>query len=320
MRRAVLSGIGVALAAAAVAGGAVIALDATVFSPSALVREYLGALDRADVDGALALPGVDPGADVDRSLLVAGAADLPPITEVTELGRDGDTATVRISWGGTDAGSAELALVRTANRALLFSGWAFAEPPIGTVQLSVRNAETVRIGTVEVTEPARLALLAPAVVRASTASPWLEVDPARVLVAPGATSTVALDADPSEALLAETTALVAQRLEECTASGVLAPAGCPFAADIDERVIEGPDWTILEQPEVALAPSGVAGRWLILRDDGVIELRARVRQLADGVRDSVAAELEFTLSGMVVIRDDGLLEVTLDEGGTVGSD
>lgn len=319
MRRAVVSwivAVGV-LAGAATAG--VLVLNATVFGPAGFVRVYLEALARGDAEGALSMPGVAAPDGARADFLVDDALTGLAIDGMSVRTRADGIHLVTVAWRtADDAGDSTFEVVGAGTRVGVFAAWAFAVPPVATLELAVEHDERFDLAGVAARsgaasgEPVTYAVLVPGVYRVDHHSAYLRADAVDVVAdRPGSTIDAVLDVQPAPALVEAVTREVHARLDACATQDVLFPTGCPFGRAIPNRVVSAPRWSIVAHPELTVEP-GAEGTWLVPPADFTARLRVDVQSLFDGTVTTLDEELPSTASYVVrILPDDATLQIDL---------
>ncbi|MBM0279223.1 M48 family metalloprotease [Micromonospora tarensis] len=232
------------------------------FRPQAAVGGYFSAL--ADRDSAAALDVLtDQGDGTDRDLLaklLRGKGYQPPTdVEISELERDGDSATATVTYRLADAPqTATLTLSREQEAtAGLFHGWRLTGGPI-PLNSSIADPG-VRLNGVELpvaTEGAPLVLLPGVYTATGPSSALSETPTTAVTVGPGQ-SAANLELTPvlKPTAVEAVEARVRAWLDECAKQTVAAPPGCPFryyGGESTRKVT----WKILEYPKIAVELTG----------------------------------------------------------------
>lgn len=306
----------------------VLALNLTVFGSSGFVTTYLQTLGARDIDGALALPGVELPDDLTSDS--AGAALLKRdtlatigdirITDDTDLGAGVHRVTVSYTLEGADRQSArtqsEFVVERGGTNFGIFSQWRFKESPVGTLSLAVTNTTSVTVGTGELDASdlgagdgafgagARYTVLVPSLVVLSHDSHYLTSDTVAVTVAsPGATENGIVKAVPNDLFSQAVADRLTTFLDDCAAQKVLYPVGCPFSKGINDRIEGDPSWSIVEYPQVMI----VAGpsSWLLADNTGTAHIDVQVKSLFDGSVTGLSEDIPFSLDYAITLDDAG---------------
>ena len=294
--RVVLGWVGAAVIVAGVLLGGVLAANATVFSASAFVRDYLTALAIGRVDEALALPGVD-AADLDDRMLDARAYAPVEAEVVGDEERDG-VHHVRVAIDD-DGATVEtvLEVERIGTRFWLFPEWGFAASPVTPVTVTTTGDARFTAGGVPLAAagggPVTFAAITPGRYVLGHESQFLEAEPVTVLAAGGGAE-VELDIRPNAEFAAIVADAVDRELEACTSQRVLFPVGCPFGYAIQNRVASEPRWTITDPLDVEVAPAERFGLWEVPATTGVARLTVDVQSVFDGSVSTLEQDVSFT--------------------------
>lgn len=319
MRRAVVAWVVVFAIVIGAGAGAVLVLNATAFGAAGFVRVYLEAIARGDADGALGMPGVavDPGVR-DDFLVDEALAGVTGLREISVVAGPGGTEVVTFAWraGGTESLSS-FTVERAGSRLGLFAEWAFAEPPIAALELTVENDQRFDLNGVAASsgvaaaDAVVYAVLVPGVYRADHTSTYLRARAVDAVAdTPGAPIDATLRVLPADRFRERIATEVREHLTECATQEVLFPTGCSFGRAIPNRVASTPEWSIVEYPEPSLEPGVTFGTWLVPPGDGVAHLTVEVQSLFDGSVSTLDEDVPFSASYVVTIgADDTTLSV-----------
>lgn len=297
--RIVLGWVGAAVVlAGSIAAGVAIA-NATVFSASGFVRDYLTSLADGRVDEVLALPGVDAG-DLDERMLDPLALEAFSWRIVGESVGDADGEVHRVTVAFDAAGvedRATLHVERIGTSFGLFPEWGFARSPVTALSVVTSGDTRITVGELplELADggPVQFAALTPGVYAFTHDSEFLAADEVVVAVT-GDAQTVEVAVEPSGAFLAAAQRALDEALTACTTQRVLFPTGCPFGYAIQNRVASEPQWSIDRLPEARLVPDDAIGTWALTGVEGVAVLRVEVQSLFDGSVSSLEQEVPFS--------------------------
>jgi hypothetical protein len=321
VRRAVVAWLVVAAIAIGAGVGAVVALNATVFGAAGFVRVYLEAIARGDAEGALGMPGVTVEPDVRAEFLIDEAlSGLTGLGEVSVAPGGDGTEVVTVTWtAGETESTSRFTVERTGSRLGLFPEWAFAVSPITELRLTVEHDERFALNGVATTadaggEPVAYAVLTPGVYRLDHASTYLQARAVDVVAdTPASAVDATLEVLPNDTLRDRVAADVREHLAECATQEVLFPTGCPFGRAIPNRVVSAPQWSIVENPELAVEPGAEFGTWRVTAEDAVAHLVVDVQSLFDGSISALDEDIPFTATYVVTIgADDATLRVELE--------
>jgi hypothetical protein len=305
-----------------------IVINNAVFSPAALVQQYLSALARGDAASALSMPGIGDKipAGADRTLLRGSA--LGEISDISVTSVEGDNdetvVTARYTLGETMA-SGEFVLTRTGNNFGVFEGWAFAELPVAEATVTVLHDAAFDIGNSGAIDlrstpsgeeatvwggTGTFLVFAPGNYVLSRTAKFLTSEPVELNVTtPGETVEVTVDVQANDAFNAEVQEQVDEYLEKCTEQQVLQPAGCPFGYTTGNRIIGDPTWEIDQLPVVTVVPGETT--WAVIDARGTMRITGEVQSLYDGTISPLDEIVETVFSIRIVIRADGNLALTL---------
>jgi hypothetical protein len=305
----------------AAGGGAVAALNATVFGPGDFVRVYLDALARGDAQGALALPGVD-AAGVDGRLLedavLTGLTDLRQVSD-EDLGAGEHRVT--FAWTSpAGAGTTAFEVRPVGTRLGLFPEWGFSESPVAVLTLDVLHDPRFTVNGADETTgqddatPAEYAVLVPGSYVLGHETTFLQADPTTVLAnIVGGEAKVTIDVQAGPAFASTLDDEVHKHLTECTTQTVLFPTGCPFGETITNRIVSDPIWSMVVFPELTIEPGDTFGTWRAGPAGGTAHLKVDVKSLFDGTVTTFDQHVVFQVSYTCTIDGD-TLRVTEDQG------
>ncbi|TPW95976.1 hypothetical protein FJ656_34245, partial [Schumannella luteola] len=263
--RIVLGWVGAAVVLLGAIIGGVAVAGATVFSASAFVRDYLGALSAGRVDDVLALPGVDADGLDPRLLDPLALTQFDWSIEGDDETAGVHTVIVAFSGAGT-SGRTHLTVERVGTRFGLFPEWGFADSPVTALTLTTTGDTRVSVGRLplDVADggPVVFAALSPGVYTVAHDSEYLTADPVTV-AATGSPASVAVAVEPDDAFVAAAQDAMEADLTACTTQQVLFPTGCPFGFAIQNRVAGVPEWTIARMPQATVAASDEIGLWAV---------------------------------------------------------
>ncbi|WP_285114821.1 hypothetical protein [Leifsonia sp. fls2-241-R2A-40a] len=335
-RRAVLlwSGVGVLLLAAFAAGlGAV---QRAYYSPSGFVEAFAHSIASRDVSAALAMPGAAPtAASLREAGLPPGASRELLRSDVLPAIRDVSVVSDTSSADGAHAVTVEARAdgrpvtatfrVRPTGAVLgLLPTWSFASTPLGAARITVAHASSFTVGRHSVSpraaspdQPAGAfsvsadyLVLPLAPLELGHDSRYLHAAPVTAAAAPGTIDETTVDAQPTPAFTTAVQRQVNAFLDDCAKQRVLQPAGCPFGAEIDDRVEGEPVWSMETYPKVRLVPGDTS--WTTDRMVGVAHLDVTVQSLFDGTISHRSDAVPFSMSlSSVTIRSDGSLAIVV---------
>jgi hypothetical protein len=309
-----------------------------VYSAGGLVSGYLGALARHDARAALAMPGVDvtPAQlsaaglpkDASRELLRGDIlADLHDITITRDdsLAGNRHRVTARFLLGSAP-GTTTFTVQQTGAILGIFPTWRFAETPLAIAEITVLHGDSFDIAGHAMntrasapTQPATFTtqadylVFAPGAYRLSHTTTLLAARPVTTTVTrPAAVTRASVDVEPTAEFAARVRKQLNSFLDTCTTQHVLQPTGCPFGAQIDNRVQGTPSWRIVSYP-AGLLTAGPDG-WQMPGTQGVAHLTAEVQSLFDGAMSTHEQDEPFEVAlSSVVIHADGSIDITLTD-------
>lgn len=299
--------------------GTVVTLNSTLYSAAGFVSSYLDALSRHDLEGALAMPGVEHPPEALPDLLVPDA--LGPLRSYSLVSDEGTgnehTLVFEVQFTENITEEVEFWVEHTGARMGVFSGWTFTRSPIGVLEAIPRHAADFEVNGVAVTsidgpnQPNRFQVLTPGIYTLSHQSTFLEADPATYLAASSARVTpAALDIRASEAFVEQVNTELAAYLDDCATQQVLLPTDCPFGQTIRDRIEGPPEWSIVQYPNVTIAPSSEPGVWVVPPTPAVAHLTVEVRSLFDGSLSTFDEDVPFDVEYSITFPGDGRLLIT----------
>ncbi|MFN4001345.1 hypothetical protein [Microcella sp.] len=304
MSRAVLVWGG---AAAAILGLGALAFGAVVATatPAAHVQRYLDALATDDLVGAARLAGLEP-----PTAMPLGDEGAPSIHRIVSStpGPDG-TVTVVAEYGDdTDAVRVPFMLVAAPPTLGLVPAWVFAQPPVVALSVAADQHDVLVVGDRRVqaessAEPVLVSAFVPARVTVRLDEPLLRAAPSSLRAVVDAPPAV-LVVEATERFERAVTEQVEALMSTCAEQQVLQPSGCPFGIEIDDRVIGRPSWRVIDSPALTLGTSERPGVWR-WRGTGTAAITVTVQRLFDGRTSERDDEVEFIVSGEVVLGPDG---------------
>ena len=311
MRRAPLIWGGAAAALAGVGAGVLALLISATTTPEAHVERYLQALAADDLVTASRLAGLPEGAPTPL-----GDAGEPTIATV--IGRieraEGRVAIIAEYGGAADAATVILTLAPAEPLLGIVPQWSFASPPVRSLEVGVDQHDEflvndVRLAAAAAGETARVTGFVPSRLEIGIADPYVDGAPVTLRLTGSAPRVVMLEARPTPRLERGVLQEVEAFLADCVEQQVLQPAGCPFGRAIDDRVLGLPQWELVTDPVLTLAPGSTAGTWQV-RALAEVGLRVSVQRLFDGRISEVDTTLTATVTGEVVMRD-GMPRLTI---------
>ena len=311
--RVVVAWVGaVVFLAGSVLAGVAIA-NATVFSASGFVRDYLGALAAGRVDEVLALPGID-AEGLDGRMLDPRAVQGFDWTVGADEERGGvHRVTVEFHASGT-SGRAVLEVERVGTRFGLFPAWGFATSPVTPLTVTTSGDARFTAGGLPVEldggRPTTFAVLTPGVYRLSHDSAFLSAEPVTV-AATGRPASATLAIEPDAAFRDAAQRALDTALQACATQQVLFPTGCPFGYAIDNRVASVPRWTIARLPDAVLEPADHLGLWQVRAAPGLAHLSVEVQSLFDGSVSTLEKDVPFEADYLVGFDGDAVAVVPL---------
>ncbi|MEX1080076.1 MAG: hypothetical protein WED09_13320 [Homoserinimonas sp.] len=300
--------------------GTVVTLNATLYSAAGFVSSYLDSLARHDLEGALAMPGVEHPSDALPDLLVADGLGRLTSYELVSDEADGDGHTLRfdVHFAGDIRSEIEFTVEHTGHRMGVFSGWRFTRSPIGVLQATPLHAADFEVNGVAVTsadganQPSRYQVMTPGIYTLTHQSKYLQAEPATFLAEGSASITEAqLDIQASQEFVDQVSTELAAYLDDCAAQQVLLPTDCPFGKTMNNRIEGPPEWSIAVYPEVTIVPSpDEGGVWLVQPTPAAAHLTVQVKSLFDGSVSTFDEDVPFDVEYTITFPGDGTLLIT----------
>lgn len=241
-------------------------IGAAAFNPEKRAEAYLDALVDADAEEALSLSSVDDDEASDALLdneIYSAAEDRPTGYEITDVEKDGDTATVTVDLEGVEDGDdVELILEADGRRALLFRDWKVADAGLASeVTVSVPESSTALEANGVVLPGGGVggdvdfwALPGSYTFNPYGDSKWLESGDARTVVPASESYGIYAEVDdpqPSTELKEHVDSAIAEWVNGCMAVTELDPADCPqnaYPSGDKQRKVA---WTLGTMPTVS---------------------------------------------------------------------
>jgi hypothetical protein len=294
----------------------VVILNSTVYSASGFVSSYLSAIDRHDISGALAMPGVTLPSGGSRVLLrsdaVVAAENVRLVSDAT--GPDGRHTLVYSSGSGATAHSTTFTVERSGTLLALFSGWRFAASPVATLAVTPEHAASVIVNGLAfipsggANTATKFLALAPSQFTLSHRSTYLAAKKTTVVVGqPGGIVDAKVNVQATAAFVHEVQKQLDAYLAMCVTQKVLLPTGCPMGEQIDDRIQDTPAWSMVTNPMVTIVPGTDANTWQVPRASARAHLVVTVKSIFDGTVSTFDRDVPFTVSYLVTIRGDGSL-------------
>lgn len=292
--------------------GGVLALNATLFSPSGVVLGYLESLERGDVGEALARLGLGEVPPVLPN--PASTVSAFGVTNTVIVGDDTTVVSVEYLVDGIPAES--LFEVTRLPRVLgVFDRWAFADIPTALVTVTVDGGSEVTINGVTLDESATssgIALLYPGRYEVSWSSGWLATETVDLIIDDDQPHTLRLTATPTDQLRDRVNRGVADYLDTCTSQAVLQPAGCPFGVSITDRVVGDVIWEVTTDPDIQLTIADDDETVIVSALGGEATLTVSLRSLFDGSISDYTETQPIDVTGVIVGLSDNAPQFIVD--------
>jgi hypothetical protein len=277
--------------------GGVLALNATMYSPSRFAENYFAAVAAGDWSQAVTLAGVADEVDVLPS-------DDHLISDFTVSGWQhvgSSDVVVQVDVVLDDQSERMVIELRRTSRLLgVFDQWAFSEAPLATLSAQVSGVPTVTTNDTSAAPATTLNALVPGVYSVHASTQWVESGGGEItLTAPGESVRVPLSLSPTAALEDEVRTALGEYLAECASRGVLQPASCPFGTTVSDRLVGVPSWTISVPPAVAVVLSRSADSAEVGAVGGVATVTGTIQSIFDGSLRPLNRDIAFGVTGVV---------------------
>lgn len=292
--------------------GGVSWLNTTVYSPQALVTDYLEALEDGDVLAASAIAGLEatPAASPVAEAKLTSIA----ITGVQDT--EDNRVLIRAEYLMADTPESSVFTLSRQGRVWgLFDQWEFSLTPTATIETTLTGLDRVIISGLGFPTEGSLntTVLVPGSYTVEAKTQWLETESYTAVVSePASVWTVDLRGQPTSALLDEVNVALTEYLEECAMREVLQPSSCPFGVQVTDRLYTLPEWSISQVPAVSLAPTNDDGTWDMVALGGRATIDATLQSLFDGSLRSYSEVVSFGLTGDVTGIDSNSPALRID--------
>lgn len=295
-------------------GGAIVALNATVFGPGDFVRVYLDAIARGDAEGALSLPGVTAAGADDLLLEDDVLIGLTAARQVSDEALGEGKHRITVEWTApSGSGTTSFDVERVGTRLGLFPEWGFIRSPVARLELDVQHDPRFTVNGVDETTGQTVAGAVPYAVFVPGTYVFghdtvlLHASDVTVLAdTVGTRLDTTLDVEAGPAFPAALATEVRRHLTDCTLQQVLFPTACPFGKTITNRVDSDPVWTMVAFPELDIEPGTEFGTWQAGPASGTAHLVVEVKSLFDGTVSTLDEDVIFEVSYLGRIDGDTL--------------
>ncbi|WP_345800912.1 hypothetical protein AAIB33_15790 [Microbacterium sp. AZCO] len=329
---ALLGIVGVLLVGAVGAG--VATLYREFYSPSAFVDRYLDLLAKGRAADALGVPGVAVDAsELEAAGLPAAASDallrsaaLAPLTDVHVVSETphGEHVDVVVDYKAGPYPGRTTFEVESNGMIGVAPTWRFARSPLAVVDLTVLGSMSFEVNGFPIDKrqvspdgvdadpvaPIPLLVFSPGVYSVSVDTPISATRGVAVLSDSPLDST---DVDVQAEATKQFSDVVQKKVEEflsaCATQEVLLPTACPFGYTVEDRIVSAPQWSIAQQPTVAVKPDGAA--WKIPSTEAVAHIEVDIRSLFDGTVRHVSEDVPFLLTGAISVLPDGSASIVV---------
>jgi len=281
--------------------GGVLALNATLYSPSRFASDYLSLVAAGEWSAAAEFAGVSEVVDV----LPLESARISDVT-ISGWQHVGENDVVVQVDFVLDGGPQRMLLGLTrASRTLgVFDRWEFSDSPLAELSAQVAGVPQVVINDVGVAPGTTVSALIPGRYEFSAETQWVESETETLdLTEVGQSARVTPAINPTTALEDEVRRALGEYLAECASRGVLQPASCPFGTTVTDRLEGIPTWTISVSPAVALALSRTGESAEVGAIGGVATVTGTIQSIFDGSLRPLNRDISFSISGVVTELD-----------------
>lgn len=328
---ALLAVVGAVLVAALAAGG--LTAYREFYSPSAFVTRYLTLLSEGRAADALRLPGValshgDLDSDTFRSasdaLLRRDALGALTDITVTDEHPDGDVTSVTVQYkAGGHLGSSTFRIAQDGWIGVA-PAWEFAQSPLAVISLTVRGSDRFSVNGFDLDrrqvaaqgaessplDAVPMLVFSPGLYSVSVKTSTATAKGLGVLAdKPLADVPLDVQATPTEGFVKVVQQRVNEFLSQCTTQHVLQPTGCPFGYAVPNRVVDGPTWSMVENPDITLQPDGEG--WKISPTPATVHIQLEVKSLYDGSVSHVDQDVPFDVDGTIRFLPDGSASISI---------
>ncbi|MCZ2403128.1 hypothetical protein IV498_08015 [Paenarthrobacter sp. Z7-10] len=289
-------------------------VNTNYFGPQQRVQEYLQALH--DGDGAKAL-GLLQATVPDANAAVLDGEGLKAAAAGTSNVHLGNPASqpdgrVKIDVDYTIDGTAlstNFLLEPTGTRWLFFTSWDLVPTTLPTLDVSVVNETQAALNGVQVNMPSgrnSFAVFYPGRYTAEFQSQYFRAPAVTSTVssANGKPAAVALDTEPTSALLTQVNSKVHQYLDGCAKQEVLLPAACPFSNRTDNRVLGPINWSVVSYPKINISAYG--GKWVLAPLTVTAQVDYKEQQLYSGAISEVKTAQDFGFTAKLKVSETGI--------------
>ncbi|GAB3563795.1 hypothetical protein [Spelaeicoccus albus] len=294
----------------------VLALNHWVYTPARAALGYLTAVGNGDSHRALALLNPRGLDSANRAALskrvLSGASDLPEdfdLAGTRELS-DGRVAVTYDYTLNDSRASATFVAEKGPSRWLVFNDWRLRPEKLPRLTITVPGSSTVAINGVRLelgSSTQSLPVLFPATYTVGYSSKYVRASPESVTVSSHTATpddvTLSLTATP--ALGREVHRQIKASLTACADATVLAPSGCPFAVNNDNKILGRVSWTINKVPTVEL--SRAHGAWVMADATGEATASGTEMDIVTAKKSKFRTSSTFEYSATVRIADGRVL-------------
>jgi hypothetical protein len=256
--------------------------------------------------------------------LLRGAA-LAPLTDARVVSErvDGEVTVVTVEYSaGGYPGTTTFRVERDGTIGIAPT-WRFATSPLAVMQLVVKGSMQFSVNGFELDKrqvspdgadadplaPLPLLVFSPGVYSVAVDTAISATLAWRALGRTHARIPVEIQAEATDEFIAVVQEKVEEFLTACATQEVLQPTACPFGYVVQDRIDSLPQWSIAQQPTVAVEPEGSG--WTILPTEAVAHIEVDIQSLFDGSISHVSEDVPFVVNGRISVLPDGTASIVV---------
>lgn len=292
-------------------------LNSTVYSPKGLVKSYLETIGKSDAESAKQFPGIELEPASAALMNNNALNEIRGITIDSEEDAGDDLKLVTASYtllshdGDEQQGTTEFLVKKQGSVFGVFENWAFAENPTATVTVSVENdwrfslnQENISLPDGVANAPQSVEVLVPNLYEIGHTSNYFTAETQTYLVGEiGHNHQIQLQLRPTDEFVDLISTEINSYLDECATQHVLQPTNCPFGKHLTDTVVDEPEWSIVEYPEIYFESSDDG--WMVPPVEAVANLHVTMSSLFDGQEYVFDEEVPFMISYTIVPDENG---------------
>jgi hypothetical protein len=202
--------------------------------------------------------------------------------------------------------------------------WRFATSPLAVMDLVVKGSMVFSVNGFEIDkrqvsvdgadaaplDPVPLLVFSPGLYSVSVDTAISETPGVAVLSdSPFHDIPVEIQAEATDEFVAVVQQEVEDFLTQCATQEVLQPTACPFGYTVQDRIDSLPQWSIAQQPKVAVTPEGAG--WRIVPTEAVAHIDVDIQSLFDGSISHVSEDVPFIVGGQITVQPDGRASIVV---------